>query len=411
MAPCTPQAAPQPDIVVERPVVERPAEQQLERREEPARVLAGWDKGFVLRSADGRHELAIHGLLQARARAFEGADEARDDDIDLATMRLELEGRLDGRWIFLLEPRFDASSTKVDEAWLGVDLGESRSLRAGRMKVPLGLEEMQPRRWRDFVQKSLLAQFVPGEDHGVGWFQGSKTTPWQWGATATNGTGGAEQDDAKEVAARVVWRPWTLESHALRGLQFALGASFGSGEADLGGKDLVNEAGVAFASLGDDALLDGERARVDLEAAWSHGRHEARVEWLRQAADLSDGVLADEAVAQGFSAMLSRMLTAHEKGLYGFAADTPLDDAGAWQVVARWTRLDLGSGWTASGALDAASDPGVVDSFDLGVNWWAGPNTVLRMHAVHTRYGDAIDIGGEDVDAEDALLLGWQLHF
>ncbi len=402
MAPCLPQSTPPPAIVLERPA---------EIQAGPARVIAGWDKGFVLRSEDGRHELAIHGLLQVRGRAFDGADEARDDDFDLAVMRLEFEGRLDRRWLFLLEPRFDSSSTKVDEAWLGVDLGESRSLRAGRMKVPLGMEEMQPRRWRDFVQKSLLAQFVPGEDHGVGWFQGSKTTPWQWGATATNGTGGAEQDDAKELAARGVWRPWTSESHTLRGLQFALGASWGSGEADLGGKDLVNEAGVAFASLDDEARLDGVRLRLDAEVAWSHDRHEARVEWLRQSAELSDGVLADEAVAQGFSMMLSRMLTSHAKSSYGFSPATPLDDGGAWQAVARWTRLDLGDGWTGSGALDAASDPGVVDSFDLGVNWWAGPNTVLRIHAVHTRYGDAIDIGGENVDSEDALLLGWQLHF
>jgi len=79
--------------------------------------------------------------------------------------------------------------------------------------------------------------------------------------------------------------------------------------------------------------------------------------------------------------------------------------------VARWTRLDFGDGWTGSGALDAASDPGVVDSFDLGVNWWAGPNTVLRIHAVHTRYADDIAIEGVEVEAEDALLVGWQLHF
>ncbi len=402
MAPYATQSTPPPATTLERPA-ETPADS--------ARVLAGWDKGFVLRSQDGRHELAIHGLLQVRARAFEGADDARDDDIDLAAMRLELEGRLDGRWLFLLEPRFDASSTKVDEAWIGVDLGESRNLRAGRIKVPLGMEEMQPRRWRDFVQKSLLAQFVPGEDHGVGWFQGTKTTTWQWGATATNGTGGAEQDDAKELAARGVWRPWTTESHALRGTQFALGASWGSGEADLGGKGLLNEAGVAFASLDDEARLDGERLRLDAEVAWSHDRHEARLEWLRQAAELSDGVLGDTAVAQGYSVMLSRMLTPHAKSMYGFSPATPLDDGGAWQAVARWTHLDFDDGWTASGALDAASDPGAVDSFDLGINWWAGPNTVLRIHAVHTRYADAIAIDGEQVESEDALLVGWQLHF
>lgn len=372
---------------------------------------AGYDKGFFLRSKDGREELRIGGLLQVRARAFGDAPAARDDDFDLQMMRLEIGGRFAQRWTFFLEPRFDTPDENIEEGWLGCELEAGSELRAGQIKVPLGMEEMQSRRWRDFVQKSLLAQFTPGLDRGVGWFLGSKTTPWQAGASATNGTGGGEEDDAKELALRGVWRPWTGTGSVLAGLQAGLAASYGSGDGSLGGVALVNETGASFAHLDDDARLDGERVRLDAEAAWSWKRVEARAELLSLRQDLSDGTLSDTAGATGASIMFSHMVTNHEKTMHGFAAGTPLDDGGAWQVLARWSHLSFDDGWTGSGALDAASDPGAVDSFDLGVNWWAGPHTVLRLHAVHTLYDEPVVIDGELVEDEQALLLSWQLHF
>lgn len=371
----------------------------------------GYDKGFYLRSKDGKDELRIGGLLQVRGRAFESDASSRDDDFDLQMMRLEIGGRFAQRWLFFIEPRFDEPGETLDEGWLGCELEQGSELRAGQIKVPLGMEEMQSRRWRDFVQKSLLAQFTPGLDRGVGWFLGSKTTPWQAGVSATNGTGGEEEDDAKELALRGVWRPWLGTDSVAAGLQLGLAASYGSGDGSLGGVKLVDETGSSFARLDDDTRLDGERLRLDAEAAWSWKRVEARVELLSVRQDLTDGVSADEAGVDGASFMFSHMLTRHTKTMHGFAADTPLDDAGAWQVLARWSHLSFDDGWTASGALDAASDPGSVDAFDLGVNWWAGPHTVVRLHATHTLYADPVEIDGELVEDEQALLLSWQLHF
>jgi hypothetical protein len=61
--------------------------------------------------------------------------------------------------------------------------------------------------------------------------------------------------------------------------------------------------------------------------------------------------------------------------------------------------------------LTANSDPGSVQSFDLGVNWWSSAHSVLRMHAIHTLYEQPVTYAGDELSDEQALLVSWQLHF
>lgn len=374
----------------------------------------GYDNGFYVRSQDGVHELKVGGLFIVRGRAYSGDVSDRADEIDLPLSRLELSGRLDKRFVFLFEPRFGVSSSSLDEAWVGYELAPDWTVRAGRLKVPYSQDEWQPRRWRDTIQKSLFNSFGVGDDNGLGMYFGSRWTPWQGGVAMVGGSGSSELDDGKELAARVVHRPWLDAGGVFEGLHLGASATFVNGVQDLGERELTNEAAVPYAVFADDARLDGVRSRAGLEFGWMYARHELHGEWTLARAELETDALADTASVTGCTLTYSHMLSQHKKSFFGFTKDSPLaaePGLGAWQLVAHWSRVDLDAGFQGSGVLTADTDPGSVQSFDLGVNWWSSAHSVLRMHVIHTLYEQPVLYAGDELDDEQALLVSWQLHF
>ncbi len=374
----------------------------------------GYDNGFYMRSQDGAHELKIGGLFIVRGRAYSGDAAERVNEVDLPLSRLELSGKLDKRFLFLLEPRFGVSSSSLDEAWVGYELAPDWTLRAGRLKVPYSQDEWQPRRWRDTIQKSLFNSFGVGDDNGVGTYFGSRWTPWQGGVAVVGGSGSSELDDGKELAARVVHRPWLETGGLFEGLHLGASATFVNGEQDLSERELTNEAAVPYATYSADARLDGLRTRAGLEFGWMYARHELHGEWTMARADLETDAQADTANVTGYTVTYSHMLSQHKKSFFGFTKDSPLATEpgfGAWQLVAHWSRIELDEGFQGSGVLTANSDPGTVQSFDLGVNWWSSAHSVLRMHAIHTLYEQPVTYAGDELSDEQALLVSWQLHF
>ncbi|MBI5365350.1 MAG: hypothetical protein HZA53_19390, partial [Planctomycetes bacterium] len=198
---------------------------------------AGFEDGFFLRSADGQYELTVNGRAQFDAD-WNGSERDPESDFFVRRMRLEFSGRFPGGVRFHFEPNLLPEGLEVEESWIGLDvLGGDALLMLGRMKAPFMLEERNPQGNVDLPRFSILHQFAPAEDHGVFFYGRTESGRLGYDLAAYNGTGGADTNDGKEVAARFTFRPFE-EEH----FQIGVAATHGDQSDSVGEDSVQNEA-------------------------------------------------------------------------------------------------------------------------------------------------------------------------
>jgi phosphate-selective porin OprO/OprP len=248
-------------------------------------VTASADDGFSLRSPDGDFSLRLRGYLQLDGRLYtDGTEEP--DTFTLRRARALVEGTLYERFGFRLMPDFGGGQTVVQDAYVDWTFSDALVLRAGKMKVPLALERQQGATETTFVERALPSTLVPIRDLGVllrgrlaagrldyavGLFHG-----------ALDGTSGDNEDDndAKDVVARLWATPWQGTPSPLAGLSFGIGASQGdhqgsTADPGLGGYRSPGQL-TFFAHRRDGTaegtvVADGEHRRVAVQGAFYRG--------------------------------------------------------------------------------------------------------------------------------------------
>lgn len=364
-------------------------------------LTAGYDGGFFIRGPDAK--LTIEGLLQVNASVFErGAP--HDTEFLLHRMRLEFSGEFHRRWLFHMEPKFTADGVDLDQAWVGLQAGSHRVM-VGRMKEPFSFEEMGSLRHMDMLNFSILNQLVPAEDHGITVLGAHEI--FEYGVGFYNGTGGDDTTSDKDGAARLVVHPW-------RGLQGGGAVTFGREEIDLSGRSLVTEARVPWAEFTPGMTMEDERLRLGAEVAFLEGPFAASAEWMRVREEINEST----ADLRGGYLQASYVLTGEHKAWKGdpvrlWKGVSPCrpflrePDLGAWQLVARWSRFALDDDLRPF----LTSFPGRIDSYTVGVNWYANDFVKVKINYVRTVYGDDIVVNGDRHTNEDAWLVQFQVMF
>jgi phosphate-selective porin OprO and OprP len=382
-------------------------------------LRSGYDDGFFWETADRSQRFTFGGLFQYHADLFEGGLDGRDTQFDLRRMRLEFGGEFYQRYRFNLEPDFDGDGVELEEAWVGATFArEGPLLILGRMKEPFGLEEMTSRRWQDFVNFSLLNQFSPAEDHGVTLLQRGAERSVEYGAALYNGTGGDDLNDDKDVAGRIVVRPWIGTSSRAARLQFGAALTYGDAEADIAGEELDTEAKVPFLAFEPGSRLDGRRARAGMEVAWLRGPFAMQAEALQVRQEMEGAGGGEDIRVEGWYAQASWVLTGEDRTWHGIDPARPMlshqaseRGSGAVQLAARVSQLDLDDRLVSAGLVAASSFPDSVASYDLGANWYLNRHAVVKLHWLRTLYDEDIVVGGDTLGSEDALLMQFQLQW
>ena len=367
----------------------------------PPAIQAGYDGGFTIGGKDAR--LTVEGLLQVNARVFERQG-PHESEFELRRMRLEFTGEFYERWLFHLEPKFAANGVELEEAWVGMQAGDHLFM-VGRMKEPFSFEEMASQRHMDMLNFSILNQFVPAEDTGLTVFGNFDIL--QYGLGFYNGTGGDDTTSDKDAALRLNLHPW-------RGLQFGGAATVGREKIDISGEELRTEARVAWAEYLPGTVVEDTRVRLGGEAAFLEGPLAIVAELVHLREVLSGTTVR----FRGGYLQASLVLTGEEKAWKGdririwkgvkparpFLRDP---DLGAWQLVARVSRLVLDDDL----APFLTSFPKRVDSFTFGVNWYANEFVKIKMDYSRTGYQEGIVVGGNRHRNEDAVLFQFQMMF
>ncbi len=379
-----------------------PQEEPLKTQEIPkAGFEAGYDGGFYVKGRDAR--LALEGLLQVNGVFFD-PDGAHESEFILRRLRLEFTGEFFERWYFHIEPKFVEDGVELEEAWLGLKL-DTHLVMFGRMKEPFSFEEMASQRHMDMINFSILNQFVPAEDHGITVI--GNVDFLEYGVGFYNGTGGEDTTSDKDVALRMV-------VHAWRGLQFGGAVTAGRQEIDVSDDELRTEARVDWATYLPGVEIEDERVRLGAEAALLEGPLAATVEIMRISQEVNEATVDFE----GGYVQASYVLTGEGKSWKGegvriwkgigprrpFLRDP---DVGAWQLVARWSRLDVDPDLTPF----VTSNPGRIDSLTFGVNWYANEFVKVKANYLRTVYDDGVVLAGKARGNEDALIVQFHLMF
>jgi phosphate-selective porin OprO/OprP len=319
-------------------------------------------------------------------------------------MRLEFSGEFHDRWFFHIEPRFTSDGVELEEAWVGMKI-DTHLIMVGRMKEPFSFEEVGSQRHMDMINFSILNQFVPAEDHGITIYGNFDIL--EYGAGFYNGNGGDDTTSDKDAALRLVLHPW-------RGLQFGGAATAGRQETDVSDEELRTEARVPWATYLPGTEIEDERVRLGAEAAFLEGPFAINAEFMRvrqevneTTVDLTGGYLQASFVLTGEGKSWKGDRIRIWKGVTPERPFLKDPDLGAWQLVARFSTLDVDRDLTPF----VTGNPRRIDTLTFGVNWYANEFVKIKANYLRTSYEEDIVINGKRRDNEDTLIFQVQVMF
>ncbi len=353
------------DKPTEKPTAEKPTAEKP-TAEKPTAAKASSD-GFTVVSADGTQRLRLGGYLQVDGRFFAGeSGKTTTDTFAVRRARPILEARLGDRFGFRLVTDFGEGKVAVQDAWLDTRLDGHVTLRAGKMKTPLGLERLASDAATFFAERGLPTELVPNRD--VGFVLNASLAGGRVEASAgvLNGVvDGAATDlalnDGKEVAARVFVKPFSLrDKHPLKGLGMGFAATSGEHTGSLGA--YRTPALQPFFAYGKSTVADGNRVRISPQASFHGGPVGMLAEYVRSSPTVKMGEVKATLDHEAWQVAAGVILTGESASAAGVKPRRPLGSGagafGALELVARYGALRL--------------DP---DTFSLG---FASANRLLR---------------------------------
>jgi phosphate-selective porin OprO/OprP len=391
----------------------------------PSASVAVGSSGFSLRSADTNFVLRFRGLVQVDSRWSD--DGTIGDSFLVRRARPILEGTVFRDFNFLLTPELAGSSPALRDAWLNYRYADALELRIGKMKPPGNLERWQSVANTLFVERNLVSLLWPVRDlgimlHGELWSADDDSARSlaagglvNYAGGIFNGTGDARAagnsdfDGDKTFAGRLFLHPF-LKSGIQPLRKFGLGVSgtFGEMSGDAGLPDDFGYSG--------DVLADGNHWRVGPQAYWFYGPFGLLGEYAISSQRLEMEVAPFDSIRTQNSAwgITASWLLTGEEGT--FRSPTPKKNFdprtggwGAWQIVARYSVLDIDDD-----LFPVFADPTELQtraaSWGAGLNWYLNRNIRASFNYIHTdlkggQSGSVADFG------ENSFLTRVQLAF
>jgi phosphate-selective porin OprO/OprP len=329
------------------------------------------------------------------------------DELEIHRARIGIEGELFNRVQFAIERELterEVENPDVNErsAWKDVyvdaNLSDAVQVRAGKFKIPFGLEQLTGIANLDFVYRSLTARYLaPGRDIGVavhgrffdrglnywaGWFRRDGDNARSSTIDGADGT----------LAVRVTGTPFR-SIPALANTE--VGGAFTVSALDnvavepngLRGRTVMSEF-VFYEPV----FVKGLRRRYEVDGDWYYGPFGARAEYTqaldsREEQGLGDQDLAD-ARGRGWYVSGSWVLTGEEK-------ERPVRPArkfGALEAAARYDRLWFDSAGGEGPPLRNPRADNMLPSgehvLSLGINWYITRWVKLQFDTIREKPQD-----------------------
>ncbi len=436
-------------------------------------VVKASEKGFGIQSADGQHEFKLRGLLQADVRSFQdgknitqkaapGASTAgyldnsedANDTALLRRVRPTFEGTLFGKYDFRFTPEFGDGKAQVIDSYLDAKLDPAFKIRVGKYKPYVGLERLQSGSDIKFLERSYVSSILPNRDVGVSVYGDLFGDKLNYAVGLHNGvvdggdnTTASDINKNKDYAARLFVSPFKDQVNALSGLSFGVAGTYG----DVTGRiqDTVNgsnteltsgyrtEGQQLFFKYNDSAVLtsgltdvtanpgrswlvkaDGARSRISPQGTYYYGPLGLLGEyvWTSQSVSVGpNGYNKTKLNNDAWQIAATYLVTGEDASFKGVKPKRNFDlnsgGWGAWELVGRYSELNIDDKAFTFGTLDAAggatpfntahyiyADPKVsarsAHTWTAGVNWYLNPQVKFALNYARTSFkGGAGDLG------------------
>ena len=364
-----------------------------EKEKEPGTFRAYWKDTLRFETADKAFRFRIGGRIMNDWGFLSGDDQLEsavgdlDDGAELGWARLELSGLLYDRVEFKTQYEFAGGEPDFRNVYLAlVKLPVVGSIKVGHLKEPFGLEELTSTKHITLMQTSLTSAFTPCWNTGIMLHDCELDERMTWAAglfRETDFFGRGFGDGEYNVTARLTGLPWYEEE----------------------GRKLFH-LGVAYSHRNphDDTLRYRQRPEVHLAPRFADTQEFA--------AETVDEVGAEAALVLGplslqgefmypsvsapegpnpsfsaFYAMASYFLTgenrAYNRSAGIFSQVKPRNNflknrgAGAWELAARYSHLDLNDGGIEGEELEDVT---------VGLNWYLNSSVRLFSFFVLATY-------------------------
>jgi phosphate-selective porin OprO/OprP len=393
----------------------------------PAGALAGWDndRGFFLRSQNGWFNLRLTGQLQSDYRAFlDGRDYTDIDTFLVRRARLGIEADLAQYYEFRLLPDFSNAQapgvpgqTRIQDAYMNVHYWDGFQIETGKFKQPFSYEQLVQDRFVPTAERSLIDQLAPARDEGVmvhGYNLLGRRLDYQ--ASVSNGeiNGDFDSDKAKDVNGRLVVRPF-VGAEWLGGLQFGISGTVGKEEEPVMPNTLRTPLTVPFFAFNSSVRAEGVRWRYSPEIVYFHGPLGLAAQYFRMEQHLEPTFSGPgsqynlDVPFTGFYVLGTYLLTGEARTTYSmpvkpfrpFDPRHPLQGTGAWELVGRVSRLNLGEEVfealpisrtaTISLANPALYSRGATES-TFGFNWYLNAWVRMQFNWEHDWFDDPVTL-------------------
>ncbi|MFO1512758.1 MAG: porin [Verrucomicrobiota bacterium] len=372
--------------------------------------------GFALSSADTNFVLKLRGLIQVDSRTFFGDSPYSEgnDGFLIRRARPIFEGTVFRDFDFLLTPDFAGSQATLVDAWLTYRYRPELQLRFGKMKGPVGLENLQSDTVGSFNERSMANDLVPVRNVGLqlgGDISGGVAS---YAVGIYNQAGdyrnpaNSDFNDNKEVGGRIFVQPFKQSS--VSGLQ-GLGLGVAGSYADLtfNANGLPNTTGgqpnnplPGYVTAGQQQFFAYNPTTGTVQADGTHWRLSPQgYYYWGPFGLLGEYVISDQGVYNtatlaranlhnaAWQASAQWVLTGEPASFTGIVPkhsfDPRIGNWGAWQLVARISQLKIDSD-----AFPVFSDPNSSANealaLSVGLNWWLNKNIRVLTSFSYTTF-------------------------
>lgn len=293
-----------------------------------------------------------------------------DDDVLLRRARIGVQGEFNDRWSFEAEYDFVGHGAFKTVA-LEYEGWKQGAFTIGQIKVPFGLEELTSSNNLVFIERAL-----PGDSLSL-----SRRLGFAFDRNRDHYTvalmGFGPSIDGHEgngAGARFTLAP-VISDHAVLHVGVAAVTERARGDVKFNARPESRVTDVKFVNTGD---LDDARQihRLGLEAAWRNGPVSVQAEWMHAEIERNAGLA--EVDVDGWYVAGSWFLTGESRPYRNgtFRSLKEYHRGGAWELAARYSRLDLDDG-TVRGGTES--------NWTLGVNYHAGKHLRIMANYVDVR--------------------------
>ncbi len=350
----------------------------------PDTLRVYWDDTLRLDSADDKFQLKLGGRLQndwaffSADREVENAVGALQDGTEFRRARLYLSGTIYDHVEYKAQFDFAGAESAFKDTYVGIkDVPGLGTIRFGHQKEPFSLEELTSSKHLTFLERSLGNVFAPSRNTGILIQNGAFDERVTWAAGVFRDSDDAAtsvRDSGYNVTARLTGLPWYQDEGEKL---LHLGIAYSRQDSPLGAVRYRQrpESHLALHFVNTGVLFADSAHLLGLETALVNGRFSLQSEFMRSRLDAPAGPdpsFTGFYVEGGF--FLTQDHRNYKTSSAAFDRVSPESNffeksgrgRGAWELAARYSRLDLN---------DAGVRGGELNDFSFGVNWFLNPNT------------------------------------